>query len=142
MVRAWFDVAAITEGARCVRCRGKQRVVRMTTPEIKPAKVCYVFAALALLAGLGLLIAGCHPLSPPLTERETQCAGCMSGSCSLELAACDSDNSCECVRRCHATPQPLMHADLWCPKVCHGRSRIYNAQVACMDAHCADVCSQ
>ena len=79
---------------------------------------------------------------PTEAERETQCAGCMSGSCSLELAACDSDNSCECVRRCHATPQPLMHADLWCPKVCHGRSRIYNAQVACMDAHCADVCSQ
>ena len=46
----------------------------MTTTEIKPAKVCYVFAALALLAGLGLLIAGCHPLPPSLTERETQCA--------------------------------------------------------------------
>ena len=114
----------------------------MTVRRIKPAKKCYGFAALMLFGALGLLIAGCHSL-PLRSEPDASCTRCMSDSCSPELAACDADTRCECINRCHATPQsPLMHPDLWCPKACKGRSPLYNAQAACGDAHCAEVCPQ
>ena len=62
---------------------------------------------------------------------------CMKPSCCTEALACAADPICKCLTICHSMSLPLAE----CISNCGiPQGHLYDATMACWEAHCADVC--